>query len=169
MRSTHRNPVSALALGALAAGVVASAAAAAPAPRAADTLSGRVAAATGHWRHDGGRLAVRLVPGAGTDKRALVIRVSGTSCAGRHGCLVLSGKLTGTISAQASHPDGGARFTIKASGTVAPLGHVSATGSAIGTGNIARGRVTLRLTFTDARGKLTVSLASAPVGAFSSP
>ena len=169
MLSSHRTRVRFCTLAAVAAGCVASAAGAATAPRAADMLSGRVVSAAGRWHHDSGTLAVRLVPGSGGATRHLVVRVTGVGCAGKHGCLKLQGKLIGTITERPAHPDVGEHLAIKASGTLTPLGHVSATGLAIGTGSIARGRVTLRLTFTAAQGKVTVSLASRPVGSFTAP
>ena len=132
-------------------------------------LSGRVVAAAGRWHHDIGALTVRLVPGSGSVRRHLVIHVTGSSCAGKHACVRLQGKLTGTITERAAHPDVGAHLAIKASGTLTPLGHVSATGLAIGTGSIMHGRVTLSLTFTAAHGKVTVSLASRPVPSFTTP
>ena len=156
-------------LAAITAGCVASAATAATAPRAADMLSGRVVSAAGRWHRDSGTLAVRLVPGSGSLKRHLVIQVNGSSCAGKRACVKLQGKLIGTITEHAAHPDAGARLAIKASGTLTPLGHVSATGLAIGTGYIEHSRVTLRLTLIAAHGKVTVSLASRPVGAFTTP
>ena len=52
---------------------------------------------------------------------------------------------------------------------VRPCANVRAVGTASSPGFIRRGRVTLILTLTDARGSVTVSVASAPVPGFTSP
>jgi hypothetical protein len=137
--------------------------------RAADALSGRVTSTRGHWRHDHGRLAVRLAPSGSGATRHLAVRITGSRCGTQAACLKLTGTLSGTITARASNPDVGRTFAIKAHGTVAPLGHVSATGTAHGTGFVAHGRVTASLTLTDSRGAVTVSVSSAPVPGFTSP
>ena len=137
--------------------------------RAADSLSGRVTSARGHWSRDHGRLAVHLAPSGSGATRHLVIRITGSRCASQTACLKLSGTLSGTLIAHAGNPDAGRLYTIKAHGTIAPLGAVSATGRAHGTGFISRGRVTISLTLTDSRGAVTASASSAPVPGFTSP
>lgn len=138
-------------------------------PRTADSLTGRVSSATGHWHSHHGRLAIRLAPTGTTARRHLVIYLTARRCATPTACLKLHGSLTGTITALPGKPDVGRRFSVKAAGVVAPLGHVRATGTASGPGFISRGRVTLALTLTDARGSATVSARSEPVPGFTAP
>jgi hypothetical protein len=144
--------------------------AAAATPRAADALSGRVVSAQGRWHHDHGRLSVRLVPGSGSATRHLVLRLVGVSCAKQRACVRLQGRLAGTITAvPGTHPDVGRRFSIAARGQVAPLGAVRASGGVTGTGSIARGRVTMRLTLSTAHGSIAVTASSGLVPGFTSP
>jgi hypothetical protein len=71
----------------------------------------------------------------------------------------------------ASHrvPDTGTSFTIMASGKLKPLGPVSATGTAQGTGFIARGYASMQLTLTAGNGTVTYQAQAGPVGGFTSP
>ncbi|MEA2146562.1 MAG: hypothetical protein QOG59_2149, partial [Solirubrobacteraceae bacterium] len=114
-------------------------------------------------------LSVHLTPGAGGATRHLVLRLAGRGCAAHTACVNLQGKLTGTITERPAAPDVGRRFSIVAGGHIAPLGAVRASGSASGTGMIARGRVTLRLTLKAAHGSVVVTANSGLVPSFTSP
>jgi hypothetical protein len=138
-------------------------------PRPADSLSGRVSSAQGRWAPDHGRLSVHLTPGAGGATRHLVLRLTGRNCAAHTACVDLQGKLTGTITARRAAPDVGRSFSIVARGQIAPLGTVRASGTVSGTGMIARGRVTLRLTLKSTHGSVVVTASSGLVPAFTSP
>jgi hypothetical protein len=137
--------------------------------RPADSLSGHVTSTQGRWRNDQGRLSIRLTPGRGGATRHLVMRLTGRTCAAHTACVDLRGKLPGTITARASAPDVGRSFSITARGQIAPLGTVRASGIVTGTGMIARGRVTLRLTLQGAHGSVAVMASSGLVPAFTSP
>jgi hypothetical protein len=137
--------------------------------RRADSLSGHVSSAHGRWASDHGRVSVHLTPGAGGATRHLVLRLTGRSCAAHTACVDLRGKLSGTITELASAPEVGRAFSIMAGGQITPLGAVKASGRASGTGMIARGRVTMRLTLKAAHGSVVVMASSSLVPAFTSP
>jgi hypothetical protein len=137
--------------------------------RPADSLAGHVTSAQGRWRNDRDRMSVHLTPGRGGGTRHLVIGLAGRSCAAHTACVDLRGTLTGTITARVSAPDVGRAFSIAARGLVAPLGAVRASGIVTGTGMIARGRVTLRLTLRGAHGSVAVMASSGLVPSFTSP
>ena len=81
----------------------------------------------------------------------------------------LRGTVTGTMLKQTSLPDTGARFAIAGAGRVKPLGHVSVSGTAHGTGFIARGYESLNLTLSNAKHHVTVTAQSGLVPGFTSP
>jgi hypothetical protein len=82
----------------------------------------------------------------------------------------LSGRLVGTLTAGPRQvPDVGQSFTIRATGTVKPLGHVAATGTVHGTGFIAHGHESLRLRLARAGGSVTIDGVSGLVPGFTSP
>jgi hypothetical protein len=66
-------------------------------------------------------------------------------------------------------PDAGAGFAVSGSGTIRPLGRVHVSGSAHGTGLIASGHETLRLTLRARSGEVVVSAQSGLVPGFTSP
>jgi hypothetical protein len=95
--------------------------------------------------------------------------VAGRSCGGHKRCLRLAGTLSGTINNQPARPDRGQTFAIRASGAVAPLGTVSASGSGQGTGFIRNARESLRLTLLVRGGTVSITAESGRVPGFTSP
>jgi hypothetical protein len=165
MRRARRSAAVALGLG-----VCAAAAHAGPVTsRPADSLTGHVSATRGQWRHHQGRLSIRLAPSGTGSTRHLTLHIAGVRCGAQKMCLRLRGTLHGTLTALLGNPDTGRTFSVKARGTLAPLGQVKASGTVTGTGSVIRSRVTLRLTFTTGRGSVSVRASSAPVPSFTSP
>ena len=141
----------------------------APVP-ARDTFGGSIVRATGAWKSDTGAMTLLLhVGGSASATRPLSLAVHGAGCGTRQHCLRLIGTLTGSLTAQASIPDVGRRFGVRASGHVAPLGAVAVTGSVAGTGFIRRGRERLTLTLRTGRGTVTVDAQSPEVPGQTSP
>ena len=66
-------------------------------------------------------------------------------------------------------PDTPERFAVSATGKLKPIGHVSTTGLAAGTGFVPMGRETLQLKLTAAGGQLTIEARSQPVPGFTTP
>jgi hypothetical protein len=132
-----------------------------------DSFRGHVKTATRSLSHDQGAVGIDLAH-LGSNRIRLTFR--GRGCGATNHCLQPSGTLTGTMM-QASHrvPDTGTSFAIKASGKLKPLGHVSATGTAQGTGFIARGYTSMQLTLTAGHGTVTYEAQAGPVGGFTSP
>ena len=98
-----------------------------------------------------------------------MLRLTGRSCAAHTACVDLRGKLTGTITERPAAPDVGRTFSIVARGQITPLGAVQASGKVSGTGMIARGRVTMRLTLKASHGSVVVTASSGLVPSFTSP
>jgi hypothetical protein len=138
---------------------------------AKDSLTGTISAATGAYAGDSGRASITLAPSSSMKaRRSLMVSLKGDSCAGRPSCLKLRGTLKGTITAEAGRVrDVGASFTLALKGSAAPLGSVRATGTVNGTGFIARGRETARITLKARHGNVTITAQSAPVRGFTSP
>ncbi len=137
---------------------------------AKDSFAGKITAATGKFSGDRGAVTIVLAPGAGQAARHLSVTIKGTVCARKVACVPLAGKLTGTLApGPRTNPDVGRRFTIAATGTVKPLGHVSATGTVQGTGFINNGHESLTLKLTRPGGTVTIAATSGPVPGFTSP
>jgi hypothetical protein len=141
---------------------------AAVAPR--DAFTGTVAGGNGRYTRPNGRLEIALAPTGSAATRPLRITLTGTRCGARARCLRLTGTVHGTIARRLGGiPDVGQSFTIAASGTISPLGRVSISGTAHGTGNIMYGHESMTLKLSDAKGSVTVSAASGRVPGFTSP
>jgi hypothetical protein len=83
---------------------------------------------------------------------------------------MLNGVPTGTLTTKPGpNPDAGKRFTVRASGTVTPMGRTTVAGSGAGTGFLVKGREQMRLTLTAPDGHITVVAHSAKVPGFTSP
>jgi len=138
---------------------------------AKDSFTGRITAATGKFAGDTGNVRIVLAPGPGQAIRHLGVTLQGTLCAAKTRCVILSGKLTGTLApGPRRNPDVGRSFLIAATGgVVKPLGHVSATGTVQPTGFIANGHETLTLRLTAPGGTVTIAATSGPVPGFTSP
>jgi hypothetical protein len=70
----------------------------------------------------------------------------------------LSGQGSGTYSVLNFSPGVGATYKFQGSADLAAVGHVTITGSVHSTGNIAQGHARGLLTFTNARGSVTIEL-----------
>lgn len=138
---------------------------------AKDTFSGRITRATGGLRADHGNVTVLIHVAQSTDPaRRAGLTLKTRPCGSTKHCLSLSGSLSGTISARpAEIPDVGRRFDLKVSGTLAGLGHVSATGAVVGVGFIRAGHELLTLNFRTRRGSVTIAAISPKVPGFTSP
>ncbi len=143
----------------------ASTSAATPPPARGDAFKGTITAATGRLAGDRGHVAIVLAhaPVGSNASTSLTLSIRGTSCAGHPSCLRLTGSLRGRMTLVHSLPDVGHRFEITARGTVKPLGHVTASGTAAGTGFIRSGHTGLNLTLRNATGTVTIEVQSGPV------
>jgi hypothetical protein len=136
---------------------------------AKDRFAGKVAATGARLVGYRGSATLYLDPRQGTTTRRLTITVVGRSCGGPARCLGLTGTLKGTIKQLPAQPDRGQAFVIRASGAVAPLGRVSASGRGQGTGFVSRGRESLRLTLVGRGEKVSIAAESGFVPGFTSP
>jgi hypothetical protein len=138
---------------------------------ARDAFSGRISTATGLFRNDHGRATADLrVPRSGAVTRRLTLTIHGRLCNKSKHCVRLTGQLKGTLTAVPhTLADTGARFTIRARGTITHLGHVRMRGSVNGTGFVYRGRESLHLTVITGTGRLALDAHSHLVRGFTSP
>jgi hypothetical protein len=137
---------------------------------ATTAFTGSIAAATGRFRGDHGRLRIHLSDGPPTTSvRPATIVLTALRCRERKGCLKLAGRLTGTLVGQPGKPDLPPSFAINAAGKVKPLGHVRSIGLVQGTGFIFRGREKLQLKLTASGGQITIDARSKPVPGFTTP
>ncbi|HWH11592.1 MAG TPA: hypothetical protein VG165_10740 [Solirubrobacteraceae bacterium] len=159
----------AVAAGALAVAVPSSALPATGASTPAkDAFTGSVTAVTGSLHGERGSVAITIQFAGGPLPATLTIRPR--TCPKGHRCVEVSGRLRGTFSLNGPRiPDVGASYAIRASGTIAPLGHAVATGTVSGTGFIAHGRETLDLKLTGASATITIDAQSRLVPGFTSP
>jgi hypothetical protein len=137
----------------------------------ADTIHATVIGATGRFSGDGGSATVLLQRGAGPRyaTTALTISLQGVSCRSPQHCLHLAGRLIGQMTPQRSLTDVGHSYVLSASGKMSPLGHVTASGAAAGTGFIRSGHTRLTLTLHSSRGAVTLNGQSPEVPAFTQP
>jgi hypothetical protein len=139
-------------------------------PTGENSFHGRITSATGRLAGHHGRVRIGFFPTASnTDTRSLRIAIRPRTCSVAKGCVRLRGTLNGSITRVQSIPDTGSQFTITAHGTVRPLGQVTASGTAHGTGNARFGYESVRLTLTGGGGAVTVTGTSGRVPGFSSP
>ena len=155
----------------LLAGSGAPAVAAGTATPAKDTFSGSITRATGGLRSDHGDVTILIHVAQSTDPaRRVGLTLNSGRCGSTSHCLSLSGSLSGTISGgPGGIPDVGRRFDLKVSGTLAGLGHVSATGVVVGVGFIRAGHEMLTLNLRTKRGSVTIAAISPKVPGFTSP
>jgi hypothetical protein len=154
------------------------------------TYTGAITAATGHYAHAHGRLAIRLTLTTGEpfESSNLPLRsfahyrlsmvVRGVDCRRRHdrrqrhGCLALRGMLRGEGRDEEEHlPDtgGSVRFAA-ASARVDPLGAVAARCVIRGVGFIARpGRRSLSMQIIGKAGTVWIAASGKPVPPFTPP
>jgi hypothetical protein len=122
---------------------------------------------TKHGAHAGASHPVRVVLRRSATAHHFTATLTASGCTGSATCP--HGSLAGTWAAKTSTPggpDAGTDDVLKAAGSITPLGHVTATGTADGTGFIARGRQTLHLTLHGDGTTLTVSALSGDVPSF---
>jgi hypothetical protein len=136
---------------------------------AKDSFKGRILAGASRYAGARGKVTIYLhLHGAGPT-RSGTITIRGR-CAGAPHCLDLHGKLIGSLTPTAGGlPDVGHAYALRAKGKVSPLGTVTMSGTAHGTGFIARGREEIRLSLTGEHGSVTLTGESGPVPGFTSP
>jgi hypothetical protein len=163
--------VARLAACALAIAIAISSAASAQRTPAKDSFTGQISKASGRWAADDGQLGIDLAtPSSGLITRKLMLTFHGRRCGTSRHCVKLTGTVRGTLTAVfGGNPDAGRGFSVHASGTLKPLGHVSASGTVHGTGFIAHGRIEMTLALRTSTGKLTVTAQSGLVNGFTSP
>jgi hypothetical protein len=142
---------------------------AAPRVPARDRFTGSLRGGTGSLAGARDALEVRLQPAGRTGARRLTLWILSTGCRASDGCIHLSGSLRGHLTQVRTLPDVGRRYTISASGSLRPVGAITAAGTVAGTGNINFGFESLRLTMTGRRGSARLYARSSRVPAFTSP
>jgi hypothetical protein len=137
----------------------------------ADTFHARVIGATGRFSGDGGSATVllRRGPGPRNATTSFTMSVEGVRCRSARHCLHLGGQLIGRMTPRSSLADVGRSYLLTAAGTVSPLGHLRASGTAAGTGFIRSGHTRLMLTLHPSGGTVTLSGESPAVPAFTQP
>ena len=135
---------------------------------ARDSFQGTLSGGTGAYRGAHGTLSVLVdAPGPTGARRRLTLRISSATC---RGCLRMSGVLEGYMTpGRRQTPDTGSNYSIVAAGRLHNLGSTRTTGTATGTGFIARGRETMQLTLRTSRGSVMLNALSGEVSGFSSP
>jgi hypothetical protein len=137
---------------------------------ARDSFRGRITSATGQFKGDHGRVTIYMhVPESGATTRKLRLTLVGAQCGSAKNCLTLSGAAKGTLTRKSYIPDTGMRFTVQATGTVVPMGHISATGHVHGTGFTPTGHERMHLTLMCPDGQITIDAHSPVVKGFTSP
>jgi hypothetical protein len=134
-----------------------------------DSFHGRITSATGRLREDRDGVQLALLRTTGGDPKAVTITLVGRRCHHRRHCSRVAGTLRGTMVSRPSRPDIGEQFALSLKGNVRPLGHVTARGTAHGTGFITYGYESLDLTLADASASVTIDAQSARVPGFTSP
>ncbi len=114
-------------------------------------------------------LEARLQAAGTTGPRRLTLWIVTTGCRAGSVCVHLGGSLRGQLTPVRTLPDIGRRYAVRATGSLDPLGAITATGTVAGTGNINRGFESLQLTLRGRRGSARLSARSGRVSAFTSP
>lgn len=125
------------------------------------SFHGQISAASGRFAASRGAVAISNSFASGRIGVAAPLRLTLRGA--------LSGTLTGTASQHIGIPDTGALLRLDARGSVSALGAVTATGTARGTGFIARGRLGLTLTLYARGGTVTIQGHSELVPGFTRP
>jgi hypothetical protein len=136
---------------------------------ARDRFTGTLSGGTGSLAGAGDVLEARLQAPAANGTRRLTLWILGTGCREGSSCAHLSGSLRGQLTPVRALPDIGRRYKVTATGSLHPVGAVTATGTVAGTGNINSGFESLQLTLRGARGSARLTARSARVPAFTSP
>jgi hypothetical protein len=112
---------------------------------------------------------VRLQAPGTTGIRRLTLWILSTGCPAGATCVHPSGSLRGQLRPVHALPDVGRRYAIEATGSLGPVGVMTAAGTVAGTGNINSGFETLQLTLTGRHGSARLSARSSRVPSFTSP
>jgi len=145
--------------------------------RTTRTYAAKILSASGSYARASGRITITLTldqigpAGQGGEYTVLItLRGAGCGTRARRGCLTLSGTIRGRGESRRVNPDIAPEIAIKAaSGQIRPLGRVSARGELRGTGFIATGHRTSRITLTARHGSLSVYGEGPRVRGFTAP
>lgn len=142
-----------------------------PAPNvpARDRFTGTLSGGTGSLAGAGDVLEARLQAPGATGIRRLTLWILSTGCRAGTPCAHLSGSLRGQLTPVRALPDIGRHYRITATGSLHPVGAVTATGTVAGIGNIMSGFESLQLALRGRRGSARLSARSASVPSFTSP
>lgn len=136
---------------------------------ARDRFIGSLSAGTGTLAGAGDVVEARLQAPGTTGTRQLTLWILSTRCRRGRACSHLGGSLRGQLTPEHSLPDVGHRYAVTARGSLHPLGAVTVTGTAAGTGNINFGFESLQLTLTGKDGSGRLIARSGRVPAFTYP
>ena len=114
-------------------------------------------------------MEARLQAPATNGTRRLTLWIISTGCRAGSSCAHLSGTLRGELTPVRTLPDIGRRYKISATGSLHPVGSITASGTVAGTGNIMSGFESLQVTLRGPRGSARLSARSTRVPAFTSP
>jgi hypothetical protein len=134
-----------------------------------DRFTGTLRGGTGSLAGARDKLEVRLQAPRSSGIRRLTLWIISTGCPAGSTCVHLSGSLRGELTPVRTLPDIGRRYAITATGSLRPLGAVTARGTVAGTGNINSGFESLRLSLSGTHGSGRLSASSGRVPPFTSP
>jgi hypothetical protein len=142
-----------------------------PIPRvpARDRFVGTLHGGTGSLAGARDVVQARIQAPGRTGTRRLTLWILTTGCRAGAACVHLSGSLRGQLRQVRTLPDIGRRYAVEATGSLGPIGVVTASGTAAGTGNINSGFESLQLTLAGKRGSARLSARSSRVPPFTSP
>lgn len=136
---------------------------------ARDRFTGTLHGGTGSLAGARDVVEVRLQAPGRTGTRRLTLWIVSTGCPAGATCAHLSGSLRGQLRPVRALPDVGHRYAIAASGSLGPVGVMTAAGTVAGTGNISSGFESLELTLIGRHGSARLNAHSSRVPAFTSP
>jgi hypothetical protein len=134
-----------------------------------DRFVGTLHAGTGSLAGASDVLEARLQAPGTTGSRRLTLWVLSTGCRSGAVCVHLNGRLRGQLTQVRTLPDIGRRYAITATGSLHPIGAVTASGTVAGTGNINSGLESLVLTLRGKLGSGRLIAQSSRVPSFTSP
>jgi hypothetical protein len=134
-----------------------------------DRFTGTLGGGTGSLAGARDVLEARMQAPGITGTRRLTLWVFTTGCRAGSACAHLMGSLSGRLTPVRTLPDIGRRYAITATGSLHPVGAVTATGTVAGTGNINFGFESLELTLSGTHASARLSAHSARVPSFTSP
>lgn len=136
---------------------------------ARDRFIGSLQSGTGSLAGARDSVEARLQAPGTTGTRRLTLWIVSTGCPAGAKCVHLGGSLRGQLRPIRALPDVGRRYAIEASGSLGPVGVMTAAGTVAGTGNINRGFESLDLRLTGRSGSARLSAHSSRVPPFTSP